>query len=93
MDGRGFGYHGVDRRIRLGTRIVGRDILRFSIHFGVPPSAAESRCIDTNKLKELVRLMVDNDLTELDLQSGEETVTLKRAVGPRWRCRWRFHRR
>lgn len=34
--------------------------------------------IDTNKLKELVKLMVDNDLTELDLQNGEETVTLKR---------------
>ncbi len=38
--------------------------------------------IDTNKLKELVRLMVDNDLTELDLQSGEETVTLKRGGAP-----------
>ncbi|MCK6477188.1 MAG: acetyl-CoA carboxylase biotin carboxyl carrier protein [Phycisphaerales bacterium] len=34
--------------------------------------------IDTNKLKELVRLMVENDLTELDLQDEKETVTLKR---------------
>jgi len=38
--------------------------------------------IDTKKLKELVQLMVDNDLTELDLQSGEETVTLKRGGVP-----------
>lgn len=38
--------------------------------------------IDTKKLQELVRLMVDNDLTELDLQSGEETVTLKRGAVP-----------
>ncbi|GMV25091.1 MAG: hypothetical protein AMXMBFR58_11220 [Phycisphaerae bacterium] len=34
--------------------------------------------IDTNKLKELVRLMVENDMTELDLQDEKETVTLKR---------------
>ncbi len=37
--------------------------------------------IDTNKLKELVQLMVDNDLTELDLQDEKETVTLKRGTG------------
>ena len=34
--------------------------------------------IDTTKLKELVKLMVENDLTELDLQDEKETVTLKR---------------
>ena len=34
--------------------------------------------IDIRKLKELVRLMVENDLSELDLQDQEETVTIKR---------------
>lgn len=34
--------------------------------------------IDIRKLKELVRLMVENDLTELDLQDQQETVTVKR---------------
>ncbi len=34
--------------------------------------------IDIRKLKELVRLMVENDLTELNLQDKEETVTVKR---------------
>lgn len=34
--------------------------------------------IDIRKLKELVRLMVDNDLSELDLKDQEETVTIKR---------------
>ncbi len=40
--------------------------------------------IDIRKLKELVRLMVENDLTELDLQDQQETVTVKRggAAGP-----------
>ncbi len=37
--------------------------------------------IDIKTLKELVRLMVDNDLAEMDLRDAEETVTLKRA-GP-----------
>ncbi|MFN5496676.1 MAG: acetyl-CoA carboxylase biotin carboxyl carrier protein, partial [bacterium] len=30
------------------------------------------------KLKELVRLMVENDLTELDIRDEQETVTVKR---------------
>lgn len=34
--------------------------------------------IDIRKLKELVRLMVSNDLTELDLRDNEEQVTLRR---------------
>lgn len=34
--------------------------------------------IDAKKLKELVRLMVENDLTELDLESEGERVSLKR---------------
>jgi acetyl-CoA carboxylase biotin carboxyl carrier protein len=34
--------------------------------------------IDSQKLQELVKLMVDNDLTELDLQDEKETVTIKR---------------
>jgi acetyl-CoA carboxylase biotin carboxyl carrier protein len=34
--------------------------------------------IDIRKLKELVRLMVDNDLTELDIRDEKETVTVKR---------------
>jgi acetyl-CoA carboxylase biotin carboxyl carrier protein len=37
--------------------------------------------IDIRKLKELVRLMVDNDLSELDLQDQQETVTIKRGQG------------
>jgi acetyl-CoA carboxylase biotin carboxyl carrier protein len=37
--------------------------------------------IDIRKLKELVRLMVDNDLTELDLQDKEEKVSVKRGLG------------
>ncbi len=35
--------------------------------------------IDIRKLKELVRLMVSNDLTELDLRDSEEQVTLRRS--------------
>lgn len=35
--------------------------------------------IDVKTLKELVRLMVDNDLAEIDLRDENETVTLKRA--------------
>lgn len=34
--------------------------------------------IDIRKLKELVRLMVENDLDELDLRDQQETVTIKR---------------
>lgn len=34
--------------------------------------------IDIRKLKELVRLMVDNELTELDLRDSEEQVTMRR---------------
>ena len=34
--------------------------------------------IDIPKLQELVKLMVDNDLAEVDIKSGEETVTIKR---------------
>jgi acetyl-CoA carboxylase biotin carboxyl carrier protein len=37
--------------------------------------------IDIRKLKELVRLMVENDLSELDLQDQSETVTIKRGPG------------
>ena len=38
--------------------------------------------IDIRKLKELVRLMVDNELSELDLQDQQETVTIKRGGTP-----------
>ena len=38
--------------------------------------------IDIRKLKELVRLMVENDLSELDLQDQQETVTIKRGATP-----------
>lgn len=34
--------------------------------------------IDIRKLKELVKLMVQNDLTEMDLRDSEEQVTLHR---------------
>ncbi len=37
--------------------------------------------IDIRKLKELVRLMVANDLTELDLRDDQQQVTVKRG-GP-----------
>lgn len=36
--------------------------------------------IDIRKLKELVRLMVTADLTELDLRDGQEQVSLKRGA-------------
>jgi len=36
--------------------------------------------IDIRKLKELVRLMVENDLSELDLKDQEETVAIKRGT-------------
>ncbi|MAY73737.1 MAG: acetyl-CoA carboxylase, biotin carboxyl carrier protein [Phycisphaerae bacterium] len=36
--------------------------------------------IDIRRLKELVKLMVENDLTELDLRDQEEKVTVKRGV-------------
>ncbi|MCC6229560.1 MAG: acetyl-CoA carboxylase biotin carboxyl carrier protein [Phycisphaerales bacterium] len=35
--------------------------------------------IEPSKLRELVQLMVANDLTELDLRDDKQTVTLKRA--------------
>lgn len=34
--------------------------------------------IDLKLLRQLIKLMTDNDLTELDLQDGEEKVKLKR---------------
>ncbi len=37
--------------------------------------------MDIRKLKELVRLMVDNDLTELDLRDKEEQATIRRQTG------------
>jgi len=37
--------------------------------------------IDIRKLKELVKLMVENDLSELDLQDQQETVSIKRGSG------------
>jgi acetyl-CoA carboxylase biotin carboxyl carrier protein len=36
--------------------------------------------IDIKKLQEIVKLMVDHDLSEVDLQDGEETVTVKRGA-------------
>ncbi len=36
--------------------------------------------IDIRKLKELVKLMVENDLTELDLQDSDETVNIRRGA-------------
>lgn len=37
--------------------------------------------IDIRKLKELVKLMVENDLTEIDLGDENEKVVVKRGVG------------
>ncbi len=36
--------------------------------------------IDIKKIRELVKLMVSNDLTELDLEGDNERVTLKRGL-------------
>ncbi len=36
--------------------------------------------IEIKKLNELVKLMVDNDLTEVDLKDGEDSITIKRGV-------------
>ena len=38
--------------------------------------------VDSRKLKELVKLMRDNDLSELDLRDEHETVVIKRAMAP-----------
>lgn len=38
--------------------------------------------IDASKLKELVQLMVDNDLSELDLRDANEKVTIRRGPPP-----------
>lgn len=38
--------------------------------------------VDSRKLKELVKLMRDNDLSELDLRDEQETVVIKRAIAP-----------
>ena len=51
------------------------------IEFGRHPtrsSRGRTAMLDIRKLKELVRLMVANDLTELDLRDSEEQVTLRR---------------
>ncbi len=37
--------------------------------------------IDIKQIKELIKLMVSNDLTELDLESEGERIGLKRGVG------------
>ena len=37
--------------------------------------------IDVKALKELIKLMIANDLTELDLQEKDERVTIKRGGG------------
>ncbi len=37
--------------------------------------------IDIRRLKELVRLMVENDLSELDLRDEQESVVLRRPMG------------
>lgn len=38
--------------------------------------------VDYRKLKELVKLMAENDLSELDLRDQQETVVIKRAMPP-----------
>jgi acetyl-CoA carboxylase biotin carboxyl carrier protein len=37
--------------------------------------------IESRRLRQLIQLMIDNDLSELDLRDKEEQVTLKRASG------------
>jgi acetyl-CoA carboxylase biotin carboxyl carrier protein len=54
---------------------------RSRLHPGLP-SLLDNLMIDIRKLKELVRLMVENDLSELDLKDQEETVTIKRGGAP-----------
>lgn len=41
-----------------------------------------SLMIDMNKLRELVALMKENDLSEVDIDDGKETITLKRGGTP-----------
>ena len=48
--------------------------------------------IDLKKLEKLISLMVDNDLTEMDLEDGTEKVALKRG-GPAARGALARHRR
>ena len=43
--------------------------------------ARETAMIDHKRLRELIKLMVANDLTEIDLQGEAERVTLKRGGG------------
>jgi acetyl-CoA carboxylase biotin carboxyl carrier protein len=43
---------------------------------------SEAPMIDIAKLKELVRLMAENDLAEVDLKNGEESITIKRGGVP-----------
>ena len=37
--------------------------------------------IDQKTLKQLIKLMVDNDLTELDLEDGQQKIKLRRGPG------------
>ena len=36
--------------------------------------------MDIKRIRQLIKLMVDNDLSELDIESGQEKVTLKRGL-------------
>lgn len=45
------------------------------------PSWGSKTMIDISRLRELVRLMIDNELSELDIKNGEEAVSLKRGMG------------
>ncbi|MCH8269883.1 MAG: hypothetical protein IH985_01550, partial [Planctomycetes bacterium] len=88
-------YHGIHgRRNPVGARVVGEN--RAAATFGTPggwspagkdrtsPSVSyrwTNDMIDIRKLKELIKLMVENDLSDLDLQDQQETVSIKRGRG------------
>lgn len=63
----------------IQTNIGGVDPVRISRTRHLSRDISKNTAmIDIRKLKELVRLMVENELTEIDLHDQQETVTIKR---------------
>jgi acetyl-CoA carboxylase biotin carboxyl carrier protein len=59
---------------------MGREIGRTGNGLWKRNLTASDTMIDPSKLRDLVKLMVENDLTELDLQDEKETVTIRRGA-------------
>ena len=49
-----------------------------AVRYTFPQHCGVQRMIDIRKLKELVKLMVANDLSEMDLRDTDEQVTIRR---------------